>query len=387
MKKVNYILTIGLTILSSLQTFSQCGIKTKTEWEQYFKDKRDELDPIEGIWSTSAKSTFYGPDGQVLDNSETQPNEEVIYKDGSEFKSCYLGENNFSKLSFGKTAVSEVYIFKIDYPKYSATSSGNAVLSNGGILSFINEMPTAAVKGMVGGQYESGMAFKSAFTMIKLFPLAKDLKKHGSSSGTGFAISSNGIIITNNHVVRGATKIMVKGINGDFSKSYKAKIIIEDKNNDLSLIQIEDANFSTLGAIPYLIPTKTVDVGTSVFVLGYPLRATMGDEIKLTNGIVSSKSGFQGDVTSYQISAPVQPGNSGGPLFDSKGNIIGIINAKHLGAENVSYGIKSSYIINLIELMNIPPKLQTVSTLNTKPLTEQAKVAKKFTYIIEVSYE
>ena len=93
------------------------------------------------------------------------------------------------------------------------------------------------------------------------------------------------------------------------------------------------------------------------------MRATMGDEVKLTNGIISSKSGFQGDVTSYQITAPVQQGNSGGPLFDSKGNIIGIINAKHAGAENASYAIKASYLMNLIDLMPTPPKLQTISTV------------------------
>jgi S1-C subfamily serine protease len=89
----------------------------------------------------------------------------------------------------------------------------------------------------------------------------------------------------------------------------------------------------------------------------------MGDEVKLTNGIISSKSGFQGDVTSYQITAPVQPGNSGGPLFDDKGNIIGIINAKHVGAENASYAIKASYLMNLIDLMPTPPKLQTIIQL------------------------
>lgn len=117
--------------------------------------------------------------------------------------------------------------------------------------------------------------------------------------------------------------------------------------------------------------------------MGYPLRATMGDEIKLTNGIVSSKTGFQGDITSYQISAPVQPGNSGGPLFDNQGNLIGIINAKHTGAENASYAVKTSYLTNLIDLLSSPPKLQTINSLSSKTLTQQVELAKKFVYIIE----
>ena len=109
----------------------------------------------------------------------------------------------------------------------------------------------------------------------------------------------------------------------------------------------------------------------------------MGDEIKLTNGIISSRTGFQGDITSYQISAPVQPGNSGGPVFDSQGNIIGIINAKHLGAENASYAVKASYLTNLIVLLPRPPILQTVNSLTGKTLTQQVELAKKFVYIIE----
>jgi S1-C subfamily serine protease/uncharacterized protein YgiM (DUF1202 family) len=225
---------------------------------------------------------------------------------------------------------------------------------------------------------------------LKLYPTADDnigqnTNKTEKSSGTGYAISSNGYIVTNHHVTSGSTSIKIRGVNGDFSKTYTAKVVIEDKNNDLSIIKIDDPSFTSLGTIPYIIANRASDVGSSVFVLGYPLRATMGDEVKLTNGIISSKSGFQGDVTSYQITAPVQPGNSGGPLFDDKGNIIGIINAKHVGAENASYAVKASYLMNLIDLMPTPPKLQKMSAVAGKPLTEQVKILKKFTYIIEIN--
>lgn len=224
---------------------------------------------------------------------------------------------------------------------------------------------------------------------VKMFPTATESLSNSpsevSGSGTGYAISSNGYIVTNHHVTNGANSIKVRGVNGDFSKSYNAKVIIDDKNNDLSIIKIDDTSFTSLGTIPYVIANRSSDVGSSVFVLGYPLRATMGDEVKLTNGIISSKSGFQGDVTSYQITAPIQPGNSGGPLFDGSGNIIGIVNAKHVGAENVSYAIKSAYLMNLIDLMPSPPKLQTINTVSAKRLTEQVKVLKKFTYIIEIN--
>lgn len=225
---------------------------------------------------------------------------------------------------------------------------------------------------------------------LKLYPTADDnVAQYNSrterSSGTGFAITSNGLIATNHHVVDGAKTIKVRGINNDFSRTYSAQLVLTDKNNDLAIIRIDDYSFSSLGTIPYTINSNTSNVGEDIFVLGYPLRATMGDEVKLTNGIVSSKTGFQGDVTSYQISAPVQPGNSGGPLFNSKGQLIGIINAKHIGAENASYAVKSSYLTNLIDLLDYPPTLQTVSSVNGKALTEQVQFIRKYVYIIEVN--
>ena len=229
----------------------------------------------------------------------------------------------------------------------------------------------------------------SEYMFLKLYPTADDNiaqnNRTEKSSGTGFAITSNGLIATNHHVVDGAKTIKVRGINNDFNKRYSAKLLISDKENDLAIIKVDDNSFSGLGTIPYTIKSNGSNVGENIFVLGYPLRASMGDEVKLTNGIISSKTGFQGDLSSYQISAPVQPGNSGGPLFNSKGKLIGIINAKHKGAENASYAVKSTYLSNLIDLLDYPPDLQTVSQIIEKPLTEQVLIIKKYVYIIEVN--
>ena len=241
--------------------------------------------------------------------------------------------------------------------------------------------------------FEQGMmniigSDKEKSMYIKMYPTSSDNISSASgnpASGTGFAITSNGLIVTNNHVIDGAKTIKVRGVNGDFNRTYTAKLIITDKNNDLAIIKIDDYSFSSLGKVPYTIKTSSSGVGEDIFVLGYPLRASMGDEVKLTDGIISSKTGFQGDVTSYQISAPVQPGNSGGPLFDNKGQMIGIINAKHTGAENASYAVKSSYLTNLIDLLDYPPTLQNVSSVIGKPLTQQVQIIKKFVYIIEVN--
>ena len=203
-------------------------------------------------------------------------------------------------------------------------------------------------------------------------------------SGTGFALN-NGYIATNYHVVENAKSIKVKGVRGSFNTEYNAIVISTDKFNDLAIIKINDSRFNGFGTIPYRVKTSTSEVGEDVFVLGYPLTTTMGDEIKLTTGVISSKTGFQGDVSLYQISAPIQPGNSGGPLFDGNGNLIGIVNAKHRGAENVSYAIKASYLNNLVESASSISLLPTNNSVSGMSLSNKVKSLKNFVFMITCS--
>lgn len=201
-------------------------------------------------------------------------------------------------------------------------------------------------------------------------------------SGTGFALK-NGYIVTNYHVSDKAKNIEILGVNGDFSISYKAVVVGNDKVNDLSLLKIQDEKFGGFETIPYSVKTSLSDVGEDIFVLGYPLTSTMGEEIKLTNGIISSKSGYDGDVALYQMSAPIQPGNSGGPMFDSQGNLIGIVCAHHGNAENVSYAIKTSYLHNLVASvadLKILPSSNSISKFNLK---DQVKQVRNFVFYIK----
>ena len=214
---------------------------------------------------------------------------------------------------------------------------------------------------------------------LKIFPDATAVSNEWS--GTGFALR-NGYIVTNNHVVEGANHIYVHGIKGDFDNPLNAKVIATDSKNDLALIQIDDSGFSSFGTIPYGYRKGMADVGEDVFVLGYPLITTMGEELKLTSGIVSSKTGYQGDVSLYQISAPIQPGNSGGPLFDKNGNIIGVVCAKHSGAENVGYAIKTSYLNTLIDSSASSEILPTSNSVSSLSLSEKVKRIRDFVFMI-----
>lgn len=203
-------------------------------------------------------------------------------------------------------------------------------------------------------------------------------------SGTGFALNS-GYVVTNYHVIDNAKSIYIQGVKGNFANKYKATVIATDKYNDLALLRIEDGSFNGFGSIPYNVKTSVSDVGEEVFVLGYPLTSTMGDEIKLTTGVISSKTGFQGDVSLYQISAPIQPGNSGGPLFDNRGNLIGVVNAKHKGAENVGYAIKTSYLNNLIESSISTSILPNNNQIAGLPLIGKVKNLKNYVFMITCS--
>lgn len=200
-------------------------------------------------------------------------------------------------------------------------------------------------------------------------------------TGTGWAVLNNHIV-TNYHVIDGARTISIKGVNGDFSRSYDASVVATDKDNDLAILRLNNA---TISNIPYGVSTTPVEVGQEIFVLGYPMTDTMGDEIKLTNGIISALSGFQGTQNNYQISAPIQPGNSGGPMFDSNGNVIGVVVAKHTQADLASYAIKISYLEKLMRRTIGHSLLPTNNSISTLPLTGKVREAKNYVYYIMCS--
>ena len=204
-------------------------------------------------------------------------------------------------------------------------------------------------------------------------------------SGTGFALK-NGYLITNYHVIDGAGSIFVQGVNGNFTTKLTATVVASDQANDIALLKITDGRFTGFGNVPYQLRTTMADVGESVFALGYPLAEVMGDEIKFTDGKISSRTGVQGAVNVYQISVPIQPGNSGGPLFDQQGRIVGIttasLNKNVFDAENVNYAVKTNYILNLIDSSVGRNILPTGAPMGNVSITQKIKNVKNFVFFI-----
>jgi TPR repeat protein len=207
------------------------------------------------------------------------------------------------------------------------------------------------------------------------------------ASGTGFLIDKRGYLATNNHVTKGAKGISVcLQIDGEW-KAYNAVLVKNDPTNDLSIIRIEDSEFKPFTSLPYNFTTEVEEVASDIYTLGYPQVHIMGTEVKYTTGAINSKSGVQGDPTHYQISAHIDHGNSGGPMFNSKGTIIGITDSGLDKAEfgDVNYAIKSSYLKSLVDALPVKLELPHDTSIEKLSRVEQIKVLSKFTALILIN--
>ena len=206
-------------------------------------------------------------------------------------------------------------------------------------------------------------------------------------NGSGIVLSTSGHIVTNFHVIDDADQIEIEVIQDGEWVVFDAAVLQVDRVNDLAIIKVVDINFDSFDAPPFSVKFTPSEVGTKVYAYGYPMALTvMGKEVKVTDGIISAKTGFNGDITTYQISAPIQGGNSGGPLFDEQANLIGI-NSSGLNkdiADNVGYSIKSSYVRNVFDVLPKSVDLPKNQSLQSKTLVEQIAAISPFVVLIKV---
>lgn len=168
--------------------------------------------------------------------------------------------------------------------------------------------------------------------------LPKDAVLKGG--GSGFLIDAKGYIITNAHVLKGSAFVNV--INNNHNE-FNAKIIYRDEVSDLAILKIDDNDFKPLKNLPYGFRKSDIDLGEEVFTLGYPRN-----DITYNKGDLSAKTGFNGDSTRWQLEMNANPGNSGGPVLDKNGEVIGILSTREKQAEGVAFAIKSKSIFKLI---------------------------------------
>lgn len=212
-------------------------------------------------------------------------------------------------------------------------------------------------------------------------PVSKPAKP---KSGTGFVVSANGHIVTNHHVIDGCSDL--KG-NLTGEAAMVLRVVSSDANNDLALLQAPStATFKEFARIR----DRSIRSGDSVVAIGFPFHGLLTSDLTVTTGIVSSLSGMRNDSRFLQISAPVQPGNSGGPLFDTTGQIVGVVTGKLDGLrvavatgsipENINFAIKTGALRDFLDNSVVP--YQTAEPKGELKTTDIAGNARAYTMLI-----
>ncbi|MCX7862385.1 MAG: serine protease [Bacteroidales bacterium] len=197
--------------------------------------------------------------------------------------------------------------------------------------------------------------------------------------GTAFAISSDGLLATSYHLVKDYDSVLVINAS-DSSVKMHAKLVACDKNLDIAILKISDSVFASIKNIPYSINYNfPVELGTYVYSLGFSKSSIVFGE-----GSISSFTGFNEDTNSIQVSIPTNPGNSGSPVFNQYGEVIGIICGKNDGKEGSTYALHSKVLKNILDSLS-NNKFNRIYLKNTiKYLPKNKQVSKIVPYIFKI---
>lgn len=199
------------------------------------------------------------------------------------------------------------------------------------------------------------------------------------SGGTGFLIDGRGYLVTNAHVLK--TNAVVQNNKGE---QFRTKIVYNDPVSDIAILKIIDANFKPFTTIPYAIRKSGAELGEALFTLGYPRN-----EIVYNEGYMSAKTGFDGDTLSCQIGVAANHGNSGGPVFNKNGEVIGIINTRLSDAQGVVFAVNSKNIYRALDEIKKDDtaaknvKLPNNSSLKNLDRTQQIKKIEDCVFMVK----
>jgi len=204
------------------------------------------------------------------------------------------------------------------------------------------------------------------------------------TGGTGFLIDAKGYMVTNAHVVKGAQHVAVQTNDG---KEFTATIVYTDETRDIAILKITDKSFKATATLPYGIKRSGgADLAEPIFTLGYPRN-----DIVYGGGYIAAKTGYFGDTLACQIDIPANNGNSGSPILNKNGEVIGIISKKQTSLEGAVFAIHSKYIYDALnELQKQDTSFRSVkisnvsSSLKGKDRPQQVKAVMDYVYIVKV---
>jgi S1-C subfamily serine protease len=177
-----------------------------------------------------------------------------------------------------------------------------------------------------------------------------------SRGGTGFLVDGKGYLVTAAHIFKNATQVEVQNSLGE----YHARIIQLDRQADLALLKIEDTTYHAFTSLPYGISKSGAELGEDVFTLGYPRP-----EIVYGKGYMSAKTGYQGDTTNFQLTIAANPGNSGTPVLNNDGEVVGMVSSAQQNAQGMVFAVRSRNIFQALEAMRSDSTLlSTDSTIS-----------------------
>ncbi len=202
------------------------------------------------------------------------------------------------------------------------------------------------------------------------------------SGGTGFVIDAKGYIVTNFHVVEKAKNIAVQNDLGEFI----AKVVHTDKSKDIAILKIDDESFKPYASVPYSISKTSARLAEPIFTLGYPKN-----DIVYGQGYLSSLTGFNGDTLSCQIEIAANQGNSGSPIINRNGEVVGILNARQNSTEGFTFAIQGKYIYKALEDLKksdtsyLRLKLNSKSQISGMERMEQVNKVEDYIYRVKVN--